>query len=162
MSDVEQNFQLRAEPPQSIARASVDDKGRLKLPTDFQAYMESTGTTRFFITTLDLRQARIYPMELWKQNLRLMESMKEHSAASERLAIIAKAHGDEAEIKGGRVLLPAPLREKLGLNEKQPVFLDVYKGRINVVTQEMHEERMRLAEQSMAADLALLEAEGLQ
>jgi hypothetical protein len=57
--------------------------------------------------------------------------------------------------------LPAKLREILDL-EKQPVWLDVYHGRINVVSKKIHDERMQLAQASMSEDLKTLEKMGLK
>jgi MraZ protein len=151
---------MMAEPPHSIAQASVDEKGRLKLPAEFLEYLEALKVTKVFITTFDQRQARIYPIAVWKVN----EALFENSAdpAAERLALLAKAYGGDAEIdKSGRVLLPAKLREALDL-EKQPVCLDVYHGRINVVSKKIHDERMQLAQASMAEDLRALEKMGLK
>jgi len=149
-----------AEPPHSIAQASVDEKGRLKLPAEFLEYLEALKVTKVFITTFDQRQARIYPIAVWKVNEALFENSAE--AAAERLALLAKAYGGDAEIdKSGRVLLPAKLREILDL-EKQPVWLDVYHGRINVVSKKIHDERMQLAQASMSEDLKTLEKLGLK
>ena len=162
MAELEQITQTMAEPPHSIVQASIDDKGRLKLPAEFLAYLEAIGVTRVFITTVDLRQARIYPLPVWKRNEKLFDSAGENSAAAERLALLAKAYGGDAEIdKSGRVLLPAALREELGL-ERQPVFLDVYNGRINMVTKQVHEERLQLAKASMTDDLKSLEKMGFK
>ena len=148
-----------AEPPHSIAQASVDEKGRLKLPAEFLEYLEALKVTKVFITTFDQRQARIYPIAVWKVNEALFENSAE--AGAERLALLAKAYGGDAEIdKSGRVLLPAKLRETLGL-EKQPVWLDVFKGRINVVTKQVYEERMQLALATMGDDLRTLDKMGL-
>ena len=149
-----------AEPTHSIAQASVDEKGRLKLPAEFLEYLEALKVTKVFITTFDQRQARIYPIAVWKVNEALFENSAD--AAAERLALLAKAYGGDAEIdKSGRVLLPAKLREVLDL-EKQPVMLDVYHGRINVVSKKIHDERMQLALASMSDDLKTLEKLGLK
>ncbi len=151
-----------AEPPHSIAQASVDDKGRLKLPEKFLEYLEAINVTQVFITTFDLKLARIYPLFVWKRNEDLFYNAGENAAPAERLALLAKAYGGDAEIdKSGRVLLPAKLREALGL-EKQPVWLDVYNGRINLVTKKIHDERMQLAMANMADDLRMLEKLGLK
>jgi len=160
MVDSQQNGMVTAEPPHSIAQASVDEKGRLKLPAEFLEYLEALKVTKVFITTFDQRLARIYPIAVWKVN----EALFENSAdpAAERLALLAKAYGGDAEIdKSGRVLLPAKLREILDL-EKQPVWLDVYHGRINVVSRKIHEERMQLAQANMSEDLKALEKLGLK
>jgi MraZ protein len=160
MADSQQNGVLMAEPPHSIAQASVDEKGRLKLPAEFLEYLEALKVTKVFITTFDQRQARIYPIAVWKVNEALFENSAD--AAAERLALLAKAYGGDAEIdKSGRVLLPAKLREILDL-EKQPVWLDVYHGRINVVNKKIHDERMQLAQASMSEDLKTLEKLGLK
>jgi len=160
MADSQQNGMIAAEPPHSIAQASVDEKGRLKLPAEFLEYLEALKVTKVFITTFDQRQARIYPIAVWKVNEALFENSAE--AAAERLALLAKAYGGDAEIdKSGRVLLPAKLRESLDL-EKQPVWLDVYHGRINVVNKKIHDERMQLAQASMSEDLKTLEKLGLK
>jgi MraZ protein len=160
MADSQQNGVMMAEPPHSIAQASVDEKGRLKLPAEFLEYLEALKVTKVFITTFDQRQARIYPIAVWKVNEALFENSAD--AAAERLALLAKAFGGDAEIdKSGRVLLPAKLREILDL-EKQPVWLDVYHGRINVVSKKIHDERMQLAQASMSDDLKTLEKMGLK
>jgi transcriptional regulator MraZ len=164
MSESAENIPVVAEPPHphSIAQASVDDKGRLKLPSEFLEYLEAIGVTRVFITTFDLRLGRIYPLPVWKRNEELFYNAGENAAAAERLAFLAKVYGGDAEIdKAGRVLLPAKLREALAL-EKQPVWLDVYNGRINLVTKKVYEERMQLALASMGEDLKTLERMGLK
>jgi MraZ protein len=161
MAESEQNGAVLVEHPHSIAQASVDEKGRLKLPAEFLAYLEAMGVTKVFITTFDLKLARIYPMSVWKSNEKLFASAGENAAAAERLAFLAKVYGGDAEIdKSGRVLLPAKLRETLGL-EKQPVWLDVFKGRINVVTKQIYDERMQLVLATMGDDLKTLDKMGL-
>jgi MraZ protein len=160
MGDTQYNSVPTAEPPHSIAQASVDEKGRLKLPAEFLEYLEALKVTKVFITTFDQRLARIYPIEVWKVNEALFENSTD--SAAERLLLLAKAYGGDAEIdKSGRVLLPATLREALGL-EKQPVWLDVFHGRINVVSKKIHDERMQLAQANMADDLKTLEKLGLK
>ena len=162
MAEIEELIPVEAEPPHSIAQASVDDKGRLKLPSEFLEYLKKMGFTQVFITTFDLRLARIYPLPVWKSNEKLFQNAGDNAGAAERLAFLAKVYGGDAEIdSAGRVLLPAKLRETLGL-EKQPVWLDVYNGRINVVGKKIYEERMQLALASMGDDLKTLEKLGLK
>jgi len=162
MGEVQINNPMTAEPPHSIVQASVDEKGRLKLPAEFLEYLEALSVTKVFITTFDLRQARIYPIPVWKVNEDLFHLAGENAAAAERLDFLAKAYGGNADIdKSGRVLLPAKLREELGL-EKQTVFLDVYHGRINIVTRKIYDERMQLAKAKMFEDLQTLEKMGLK
>ena len=58
--------------------ATVDDKGRLKLPSSFKAELETfaqgegdrglregAGALRHYLTSLDGRSARLYPLPVW-------------------------------------------------------------------------------------------------
>jgi transcriptional regulator MraZ len=156
MAEAEEKISSILEPPRSITQASVDDKGRLKLPAEFVAYLKAVDGVKVFITTVDFRQVRIYPLPVWKRNENLFDNASENAAAAERLERIAKAFGGDAEVDGsGRVLLPAPLREEMGL-EKQAVMVDVHKGRINVVSKKIHDELLQLSRANAAEDLAAL------
>jgi MraZ protein len=156
----EPNSFVPAEPPHSIEPASVDDKGRLKLPAKIVEYLSASGIANVFITTVDFRQVRIYPLTEWKRNENLARNAGENSAAVERLMRLAKHYGGDAEIdKSGRVLLPAPLREEMGL-EKQPVVVDVHNGRVNVVSKKIHDELLQAARATLAEDLKTLEKMG--
>jgi MraZ protein len=149
-----------AEPPHSIASASVDDKGRLKLPSEFQEYLEAIGATKVFITTTDLRMARIYPIEVWKVNEKLFLNAGPSAAAATRLAFISKAYGGDSDVdKSGRVLLPAKLREELKL-EKQPVWVYVYKGHIRVLDKAAYDEQMAASKAHLASDAESLDQLG--
>jgi MraZ protein len=153
---------IGVEPPHSIAQASVDDKGRLKLPAEFTEFLEKSGVTKVFITTVDFRQVRIYPLSLWQRNENLFDSAGEHTGEAERVARLAKHFGGDAEIdKSGRVLLPALLRQEMGL-EKQAVCVDAYGGRINVVSKKIHDEMLQVARASLPGDVKTLERLGFK
>jgi len=151
-----------AEPPHSIAQARVDDKGRLKLPAEFLEYLKKLDVTKVFITTVDLRLARIYPSSVWNANEILFETAGELAEHAEDIANIAKYYGGDSEIDSqGRVLMPAELRKELEL-ESQPVWLDVYHGRINVAGKKIHEERMQRARLNLGEKVKALEKKGLK
>jgi MraZ protein len=150
------------EPPRAVIQASVDDKGRLKLPADFQEYLEATGVTRVFLTTLDKRMARIYSPEVWKVNEELFRNAGSNAAAAARVAFRARVYGGESEIdKSGRVLMPAKLREELNL-EKQPVWLEAHNGAINVMNRAVYEARLQECDANGASDLDALSSAGLR
>ncbi len=134
-----------AEPPLSIASAKVDDKGRLKLPSDSLDWCKKSNILKVFVTTLDKRTFRIYSIPGWKSTLKLLEGPGEHAKAGADLALIAKVYGGESEIDAqGRILLPSALRQLLGL-ESQPVWLNHVAGRIDGATNMVHETRMQNA-----------------
>jgi len=150
------------EPPHSIAQARVDDKGRLKLPAEFWEYLKQLGVEKVFITTIDLRLARIYPIPLWKSNENLFANAGDLAELAEDVAYIAKYFGGDSEIDAqGRVLMPAALRKELSL-ESQPVWLDCYNGRINVAGKEIHEERFHRAMANLGEEVKTLATKGLK
>jgi MraZ protein len=154
-------------PPLGIYPARVDEKGRLKLPADFQEYLKAVfageaSERRVFITSLDLRTVRIYPLSLWKYNESLLEQETEDPDAAADIAFLAKDLGGSSELDAqGRVLVPVELRQLLKL-ESQPVYLDCYKGRISVLTEDLYKEKQGKARENVLEKLKSLEKKGLR
>jgi MraZ protein len=151
-----------AEPPRGIYPARVDEKGRLKLPAVFQQYLTDLGEKRVFVTSLDVRIARIYPISVWKENEILFDATTDDPEAAEDVKFIANDLGADSEIDGqGRVLVPQELRQMLSL-ENQPVWIECQKGRMNVYGKEVYEDRKRRAYENAADKLRTLEKKGLK
>ena len=149
------------EPPRGIYPARVDEKGRLKLPSAFQEYLLKLGEQKVFITSLDMRIARLYPISIWKENEIVFEKASEADPeGAEDVAFQANDVGRDSEVDPqGRVLIPQELRRSLGL-ESQPVWLDCYKGRINVYGKEVYEERRRRSQERPVEKLRAMEKLG--
>ena len=77
--------------------AKMDDKGRVKLPTDFQTYLAALNQ-KFFVTSLDRRIARLYPIPLWRETKKKLEEENEHTEEAENLLFTALELGSEAEM----------------------------------------------------------------
>jgi MraZ protein len=153
---------ILAEPPHSIAQAKIDEKGRLKLPSEFLEWLKKSKVANVFVTTLDKRTVRIYPIPLWKDTTNLLENAGENARAGSDLKLIAMSFGGDAELDSqGRILMPSALRTLLEL-ESQPVFLNHYAGRIDVATRKVHEARMQVAESNLDEKLEKLEKMGLK
>jgi MraZ protein len=155
--------------PLGIYPARVDERGRLKLPTDFQEFLKEVflvegSEQRLFITSLDLLTIRIYPVSVWKFNENLLEQDTEDPQTAADLAFLAKDMGGASEIDSqGRVLLPSPLRDLLKLNgEPVPVYLECYKGRISVLTEEGYQAQRTRARENAAEKAARMEKRGLR
>jgi MraZ protein len=144
--------------------ARVDDKGRVKLPVDFQQYFADLGEKKFFITSLDGSIASIYPIPVWRHNLRVLAEYKEDTQAAEDVGFLADDLGGQAELDNqGRLLVPAELRRELGM-ENQPVRLRAVDERVDVLSDKVYEER-RLrsrAREIVAANLTKLKQAGLK
>lgn len=150
------------EPPRGNYPARVDEKGRLKLPAVVHQYLTELGEEKVFITSLDLRTARIYPISVWKQNEELFEQASDDPQAAEDVAFMANHLGADAEVDGqGRVLMPQELRRALSM-ENEAVWLACYKGRINVYGKQVYEERRVRAMTNLEQKLVALEKRGLK
>lgn len=162
MADGERNGAVVAEPPRSIDQASLDEKGRLKLPAAFTGYLQAIGEKTLFITSFDFQQVLLYPLSTWKANEAVLESAGDDAQAAARLAYIAKTYGSDAEVDlQGRVLVPAVLRERMKL-EKQAMVVNFHNGRIGAVSKAVHDARLAEFEASLTQDLATMSKRGLK
>jgi MraZ protein len=136
------------EPPLGAYPAHVDEKGRLKLPVNFKEYLESLLDGRLFVTTTDKRIAKLYPISVWKENLKkLAELALENPPLAKSMSITARHYGDDAQVdSGGRIMIPTNLRRFLGI-EGQEVWMDATpEGCINIYSKPEYESQLRKAE----------------
>lgn len=153
---------MSVEPPRGTFQARVDEKGRLKLPAVFQQYLKDLGEQKVFITSLDTRTGRLYPISVWKQNEIRFESAGEDAETAEDIAWLANHFGEDSEIdSAGRVLVPTTLRRHLKI-EGETVWLDCYKGRINLYSDAEYEQRKARAMANAEEKLKRLERLGLK
>ncbi len=100
------------------APATVDDKGRLKLPTTFKADLEvfakSEGQQgmRHYLTSLDGKGARLYPLPVWEAIEARLASVPGTNPAKRRFLEVTAYYGSEVEPDAqGRFVIPPILRE---------------------------------------------------
>ena len=151
------------EPPRGFFSAHVDDKGRLKLPVDLQQYLTAIGDEKLFVTSVDDRIARIYPISVWKGNEKVLEALAtEDPDAADALAFVTNDYGAEAKVDPqGRVTLPTDLRRGLVL-ENQEVRLDWSQGAINVYSKAEYEARKKQAKDNLAEKLKMAKLKGFK
>ncbi|MFQ5768559.1 MAG: division/cell wall cluster transcriptional repressor MraZ [Acidobacteriota bacterium] len=105
------------------ARATIDKKGRLKIPTKYRRIIEETHGREFFVTSLDGQAASLYPFPLW---LRVEANIASHPSLSKpimRLVRLLNYYGDESAMDSqGRILLQAHLREQAQLEGEVSVL----------------------------------------
>jgi MraZ protein len=148
-----------SEAPRGIYPARVDEKGRLKLPVNFERFLSGEP---LFVTTWDGRIARIYKLPVWQENEKLLARDMEDPEAAEDLGFLAYKYGADSDVVGqGRLLLPTDLRRELGL-ESQPVFMEFANGAVNVYNKGIYEEREQRAKQNRAEKLTAFRKKGLK
>lgn len=159
--DEQPQLPVKIEPPRGMYPSRLDDKGRCKMPAAFQQYLSALTEKKLFVTSLDRRIAQIYPMEVWRQNEKFFENYRENPALAKKIAFNAADLGVEAEMDGqGRITFPPELRRELGL-EDQTIRLYAYKGRIEILSERIYEERKREALATDPKDVETLEGAGL-
>lgn len=152
-----------AEPPRGSYSAHVDDKGRLKLPVNFQEYLGRIGDDKLYVTSVDDRIARIYPISVWQGNEKVLEELASSNPdAAEALFFVANDYGAEAKVDPqGRVTLPTDLRRTMTL-ENQEVRVDWSQGAINVYSKAEYEARRRRAKEGLAESLKAAKLKGFK
>ncbi len=100
------------------APATVDEKGRLKLPTTFKADLEAFATgeggggLRHYLTSLDGRGARLYPLAVWEAIEARLALVPGTNPAKRRFLEVTAYYGSEVEPDAqGRFVIPPILRE---------------------------------------------------
>lgn len=104
------------------APATVDEKGRLKLPTTFKAdldvFAKSEGEPglRAYLTSLDGKGARLYPLPVWEAIEARLASVPGTNPAKRRFLEVTAYYGSEVEPDAqGRFVIPPILREAASL-----------------------------------------------
>ncbi len=149
-------------PPLGIYTSRCDEKGRLRLPKEFEEFLKTYPEPEFFITSLNGAIARIYPIQTWMENERVLAGFDEDPKAAADIAFLAHYWGGVSTIDGqGRVLVPPVLRRKLEI-EDQKVNLRFYRGAVEVYSEAESERRLERAMGALAVNLEALEKRGLK
>ena len=96
--------------------ATVDEKGRLKVPANFRKVIEDKYGSECFITSTDGERALIYPMPVWFDFQGRLSKVPSTSVAKAKLLERVNYYGQDVTLDGqGRVLIPQILRDAVKL-----------------------------------------------
>jgi MraZ protein len=141
------------------ARAKVDEKGRLKLPSAFRAVIEPKFGNEFFVTSLRGESVRIYPMQVWQSVEQRLANASSLNPSVMRFKNFVNYYGQSAVMDPqGRILLHPLVRERAETSGEVTVlgqqdFLEVW-------NRAAFEERMNV-DPLTDADLAVLSDFGI-
>lgn len=151
-----------ARPPLGIYSSRCDDKGRVRLPKEFEEFVKTFPEQQFFVTTLDGDIGRIYPIQVWMENEKILAEYTEDPQAAEDVAFMAHYWGSVSGIDGqARVLVPPGLRRKLEI-EDQKVNLRFYNGAIDLYSEAASVRRLQRATEAAPTSLPALRKRGLK
>jgi MraZ protein len=112
--------------------ATVDDKGRLKVPTLFRTLLDSKYGRELFLTSVSGEYVRIYPMPVWLEFEEKLGQVPSTHPAKLRLLDRLNYFGQASDLDAqGRVLIPVRLRESATMSGEVDVlgqysYLDVW------------------------------------
>jgi MraZ protein len=101
-------------------KTKLDDRGRLKMPAEFKAFIErkyGKGFSAFYITSMDGESAEIYPMPEWLERQKKIFAIPQSDPARKMLLKRYDLYGDRADMDPqGRMQIPEELRKKADLS----------------------------------------------
>jgi MraZ protein len=108
----------------------VDEKGRLKLPADFKREVDEVYGAQFYITSLDGKRAKVYPLKAWEAIEASLQKMSPMDPVRKKFLDVTNYYGQMAEMDAqGRLLIPQLIRDTATV-----------KGEVNVLGSQDHLE----------------------
>jgi MraZ protein len=99
------------------APAKIDDKGRLKIPTDFRRFLDERFGPDLFVTSILGDSAMLYPLPVWEEIEQRLLAMPSTDPTRKRFLERVSYFGQQVHLDvQGRILLPQILRESAGMN----------------------------------------------
>lgn len=129
------------DPPLGMFNGRLDDKGRLKVPTDIQTYLDKFEEKRFFVTSIDGITAQIYPITYWREQQKKLTSGEIPAKIAKRIMFSAMDFGGEATMDSqGRITFNSELRTQLDMNT-QALRLYTELDHIEILTEKIYKQR---------------------
>jgi DNA-binding transcriptional regulator/RsmH inhibitor MraZ len=142
-------------------QCKLDDRSRLKLPADLLKYFNELKENVLFVTSLDRLIGQIYPISVWRENEKLLDTFTEDPEAAERLIFNAYDLGGTIEIDSqGRIVFPQKLRDALQMDGQLQLYSS--RGHIEVLTETEYTKRKGVAAPKAPEDLTKLKKAGLR
>jgi len=91
--------------------ATIDDRGRVKIPAKYLAVLEQGMGREVYLTSINGDHILFYPMKVWQEIERKIAAIPMRDPEMEEFVSRSSYWGTETEIDPkGRVLIPADLR----------------------------------------------------
>ena len=91
--------------------ATVDEKGRVKIPADFLDELRKGGR-KFYVTSAKGDHTRVYPMKEWEAIEKKLAKLSSYEPTKRKFLERTNYFGQVVEVDGqGRILIPPVLRE---------------------------------------------------
>jgi MraZ protein len=93
------------------APAKIDDRGRLKVPTDFRRALEETYGVDVFVTSIHGDSTLLYPLQIWDDIEQQLARLPRTHSAKRRFLERVSYYGQQGTLDTqGRIVIPPLLR----------------------------------------------------
>jgi MraZ protein len=129
--------------------ATIDDKGRLKVPTDFRRALEDRWGPDFFVTSVTGEKALVYPLAVWEGIEAKLATLPATDPVRQRFLERVSYFGSQLRLDAqGRLLIQPLLRERAGMSGE--VIVSAQLDHLEIWNRERFEKR--LADQPFTDD----------
>lgn len=98
------------------APTKIDDKGRLKIPTDFRRFLDERYGRELFVTSIEGDSALVYPLPVWEEIEARLAAMPSANRTKTRFLERVSYFGQEVSLDSqGRLVVPLILRERAAI-----------------------------------------------
>ena len=114
------------------APATIDDKGRLKIPTVFRTEIESSFGSDFYVTSLTGESVLVYPLPVWQEIEERLANLPSLNPTKKKFLDRTNYYGQLTSTdKSGRILIPTLLRDSARMTGEVAVlgclnYLDIW------------------------------------
>jgi MraZ protein len=120
----------------------VDEKGRLKVPSEFKRVIDEKYGQQFYITSLDGDVAQLYPFEEWERIEQKLAALSTFNPTKKKFLSKTNYWGQVVEMDGqGRLLIPQLLRDAARI--KGDVAVTGYQTYLEVRNMEAYQQKMQ-------------------
>lgn len=96
--------------------ATMDEKGRLKVPTDFRRVLEERYGPDFFVTSVTGEKALVYPLPVWEEIEGKLAQLPATDPVRQRFLERVSYFGAQLKLDAqGRLLMPPVLRDRAAM-----------------------------------------------
>jgi MraZ protein len=103
--------------------ATVDGKGRLKIPSAFKTILDQNYGTDFYVTSLDGLSVRIYPLLVWREIEDKLMPLPSMNKSVKKFLDRTNYYGQMSRADSqGRILIPSVLRDSAAMHGEVAVL----------------------------------------
>src|SRR3989442_9756301 len=91
------------------APATIDEKGRLKIPSVFRAHIEESWGSDFYVTSLSGESVLIYPLPIWQEIEERLAKLPSFNPTKKKFLDRTNFYGQVTTADNSRRVLVPPL-----------------------------------------------------